>query len=629
MTALSQNVVADLRRRVAELEQRLQSGLAERDEAVAQQAATAEVLQVINASPGDLAPVFDAIVEKAARLCDAEGGALWLVDGDMARATGRRGGKMAEPFSEYVGEESVPVKYLLGRAQDRPFVHVADLKATKPYRNGVPFFVANVDVGGVRTSLSVPLNEAGSIIGIFTLIRREVRPFTDKQIALVQSFAAQAQIAMKNARLLSELGIAGDRQAASAEILSVIASTPGDAERPLQQIAETTARLFGASSVTLNIASGGEWARMIRVGPSSQRVGSEVSAADLRIGGRNLPGTVFRENRQIHIPDLDDLDPAFADWPTLPHARAAGARATAGTPLRHEGKAVGALVVLRDQPVPFTDEELALLQSFADQAVIAIENARLFNETREALEQQKASADILRAISSSVADTQPAFDKILESCKHLFGSDETAVLLVDDRGLVTLGAYVGKQHDAVAATFPAPVEKSPAGHAIRERRVVHYTDAANDAQLTRAVRHVAQVAGYEAMAYAPMMWNERGIGAIGVSRLKGAFSDKELALLQTFADQAVIAIQNARLFNETREALERQTATADILKVIASSPSDVQPVFEAIAASANRLIGGHSTAVSRFVDGVAHLAAFTTHCTCRPSRQPVQRQMRP
>jgi GAF domain-containing protein len=426
-----------------------------------------------------------------------------------------------------------------------------------------------------------------------------------------EAIAQQAASAVENARLLAELRTARDRQAGSAEILRAIAGASGDAEQSLQQIAETTARLFGASSVTLNIASGNAWARMIRVGPSSQRVGSEVSAADLRIGGRNLPGTVFRENRQIHIPDLDDLDPAFADWPTLPHARAAGARALAGTPLRREGKAVGALVVHRDQPVPFTDEELALLQSFADQAVIAIENARLFNETREALEQQKASADILRAISSSVADTQPAFDKILESCKHLFGSDETAVLLVDDRGLVTLGAYVGKQHDAVAATFPAPVEKSPAGHAIRERRVVHYTDAANDAQLTRAVRHVAQVAGYEAMAYAPMMWNERGIGAIGVSRLKGAFSDKELALLQTFADQAVIAIQNARLFNETREALERQTATADILKVIASSPSDVQPVFEAIAASANRLIGGHSTAVSRFVDGVAHLAAFT------------------
>src|SRR5258708_21526738 len=134
MTALPKDVVADLSRRVAELEQRLQSGLAERDEAIAQQAATAEVLQVINASPGDLAPVFDAIVEKATRLCDAAGGALWLVDGDMARATGGRGGKMPEAFYKYVEHETLPVKYLLALAQDRPFVHLIGLKATKPNR---------------------------------------------------------------------------------------------------------------------------------------------------------------------------------------------------------------------------------------------------------------------------------------------------------------------------------------------------------------------------------------------------------------------------------------------------------------------------------------------------------------
>src|SRR5260370_4034091 len=205
-----------------------------------------------------------------------------------------------------------------------------------------------------------------------------------------------ANLRLENARLLTELRAARDRQAGSAEILRAIAGTSGEAERSLQQIAETTARLFGAWSVTLNIASGDEWARMIRVGASSQRVGSEVSAAQLRIGGRNLPGTVFRENRQIHIPDLDNLDPTVADWPTLPHARAAGARAMAGTPLRREGKAIGALIVHRDRPEPFTDQELALLQSFADQAVIAIENARLFNETREALERQTPPPAILK-----------------------------------------------------------------------------------------------------------------------------------------------------------------------------------------------------------------------------------------
>ena len=139
---------------------------------------------------------------------------------------------------------------------------------------------------------------------------------------------------------------------------------------------------------------------MIRVGASSHRVGSEVSAAELRIGGRNLPGTVLRENRQIDIPDVDNPDPAIADWPTLPAARAAGARVIAGTPLRHEGKAIGALIVHRDRPLPFTAEELALLQSFADQAVIAIKNARLFKQTEQALHKVEERTGELAEITS-------------------------------------------------------------------------------------------------------------------------------------------------------------------------------------------------------------------------------------
>jgi GAF domain-containing protein len=614
MTALTQDVVADLRRRIAELEQKLQSSLGERDEAIAQQAASAEVLQVINASPGDLAPVFDAIVEKATQLCDAAGGALWLIDGDMARATGGRGGKMPEAFYEYVEHESVPVKYLLGRDQDRPFVHVVDLKATKPYQDGIPFFVANVDLGGVRTSLSVPLNEAGSIVGIFTLIRREVRPFTDKQIALVQSFAAQAQIAMKNARLLSDLRTARDRQAASAEILRAIASTPGDAERPLQQIAETTARLFGASSVTLNIARGDEWARTIRVGPSSQRVGSEVPAADLRIGARNLPGTVFRENRQIHIPDLDHVDPAIADWPALPHARAAGARAMAGTPLRREGKAVGALVVHRHRPAPFTDEELALLQSFADQAVIAIENARLFNETKEALERQTATADILKVIASSPSDVQPVFDAIAASANRLIGGYSTSVLsIVDDTlHLSALTPTSPAADAALKASFPRLLSTQPWAEPTRKGEIVHVPDIETESAVPAHLREVWRMRGFRSFILVPLRRDRASIGMISVTRKEpGAFAAHHVQLLQTFADQAVIAIENTRLFNETREALERQTATADILKVIASSPSDVQPVFEAIAERSNRLVEGLSTGVYRLVDDTLHLMAFT------------------
>ncbi len=286
-------------------------------------------------------------------------------------------------------------------------------------------------------------------------------------------------------------------------------------------------------------------------------------------------------------------------------------------PLLHEGRSSAPSAWRADRRGRSRHATVALLQTFADQAVIAIENVRLFNETQEALQQQKAAAEVLAVISSSVSDTKPVFDKILESCKHLFGSDETAVLLVDEAEVVTLGAYVGKQHDVVAATFPAPLAKSPAGHAIAERRVVHYSDAMHDPRLTRAVRRVAELAGYQCMAYAPMLWNGRGIGAIGLSRISGAFSDKELAMLQTFADQAVIAIQNARLFNETQEALARETASAEILRVISESPTDVQPVFRAIVSAAVRLAGASMAGVAR-VEG----AAFRTMALARPG-QPV------
>ena len=279
-------------------------------------------------------------------------------------------------------------------------------------------------------------------------------------------------------------------------------------------------------------------------------------------------------------------------------------------PLLRGGAALGTIAVFRRKPGAFSEKDVALLNTFADQAVIAIENVRLFNDTKEALEQQQASSEILSVISSSVADTKPVFEKILESGRHLFGSDEMDVLLVDEQGQLQIEAYVGDAHDAVAATFPAPVERTPAGRAIRERRVMHWPDLANGAEVPGVLRKMSKVAGYQSMAFAPMLWDERGIGAIGVARRKGPFTTKELAMLQTFADQAVIAIQNARLFNETKEALEQQQAAAAVLGVIGRSVSDVQPVFEVIRECMERLFPGAELAISSAgPDGQLHWRA--------------------
>jgi GAF domain-containing protein len=419
----------------------------------------------------------------------------------------------------------------------------------------------------------------------------------------------------ETATLKSQLRIAQDRQTASAEILRTIGSVAGDAERSLYQIAETTKRLFEASSVSIFVAEGDRWGQVIHDGASSKRISAEVPVDQLRIGGHSLPGAAFGENRQIHLPDIDHVDPAIADWPGLRPARAAGARTISGTPLRRAGHAIGVLIVHRNRLAPFTAGELALLQTFADQAAIAIHNARLFNETQEALERQTATADILKVIASSPDDVQPVFDAIAESSNRLIGGYSTTVIRFDG-DIAELAAFtpVGQEADAgLRALFPRPIAASdPQLEQVRRGRIEEIADTESEGA-GEFIRNLARVRGWRSRLMVPLMNVGDAVGVISITRKEpGAFAKQDVELLRTFADQAVIALENARLFNETREALERQTATADILKVIASSPNDVQPVFDAIAESARRVIGGHSSLVTRVIGDQLHLAAFTT-----------------
>jgi signal transduction histidine kinase len=433
-------------------------------------------------------------------------------------------------------------------------------------------------------------------------------PPQDKAAELERQLRSQAA---ENARLQAELAIARDRQNASMEILRTIANSSGDAESSLQQIAEATMHLFGAPSATIHIAEGDGWSRVIRVGDSSMRVGAGVPLAQLKIGGRNMPGTIVAENRQVHVPDLDNVDPAIADWPGMPHARAAGTRSMSGSPLRLEGKAIGALIVYRDRLAPFTDDEMALQQSFADQAAIAIENARLFNETRESLERQTATADILKVLASSPSDVQPVFDAVAANANRLIGGFSTAVLRYVD-GAAHLVAFTPGDpagDRVLQASFPVPFAQFPA------YQLTAHGESAQlpDTELEPAARDIARARGFRSMLFTPLMSEGEAKGVIiATRRTTGAFAEHHVRLLQTFADQAVIAVKNVSLFNATREALERQTATADILKVIAASPADVTPVFQAISDSAKALVGGHSSTVTRVINGMLHLAAFTT-----------------
>ncbi|HEX7438432.1 MAG TPA: GAF domain-containing protein, partial [Caldimonas sp.] len=409
--------------------------------------------------------------------------------------------------------------------------------------------------------------------------------------------------AIQNARLFNETKEALEQQTATSDVLQVISSSVADTAPVFEKILDSCQRLF--STAQLGIFLVGEGGQL-HTGAFRGSLIEGVKHTFPRPLAETTSGLAIRQRRPIYIPDSSDAAR------TAPATRAVAARAgnfsAVFAPMLWEDSGVGSIGVLRQPPQPFSDKEISLLKTFADQAVIAIQNARLFNETQEALRQQKASAEVLAVISSSVADTQPVFDKILDSCKHLFGGDELDVLLVDAQNQLQVAAYVGNARDAVMATFPAPVAGSAPGRAITERRVAHYVDVLNDPDTPPVLRRLGKVAGYHSVAFAPMLWEDRGIGVVGVARARGAFSDKELVLLQTFADQAVIAIQNARLFNETKEALEQQTATSEVLKAISRSTFDLSAVLEVLIENATRLAGAHQGFVFRFDGEFARMA---------------------
>jgi len=400
------------------------------------------------------------------------------------------------------------------------------------------------------------------------------------------------------ARLKSQIRIAEERQNASAEILRTIGSVAGDAERSLYEIAEITKRLFEASSVSIFVAEGDKWGRTIHDGASSKRISAEVPVDQLRIGGHSLPGATFSENRQIHLPDIDHVDPAIADWPGLRPSRAAGTRTLSGTPLRRAGEAIGVLIVHRDRLAPFAADELALLQTFADQAAIAIENARLFNETKEALERQAATSDILRVISQSPTDVQPVFDAIVLTAVRLTGCDLAFFLRCDGATYSPMARATpeGLQTDARPSQPIDPDANFPS-RAIVEKKTLHLPDWSLLVDLPAYERWVRETFGIVSSLYLPLLRAGECIGLLVLAgKRTNIFGDREIALAESFRDQAVIAIENARLFNETQEALEQQTATAEVLGVINSSPGDLAPVFDAMLERAIRLcdaVSGH------------------------------------
>jgi signal transduction histidine kinase/HAMP domain-containing protein len=596
MTAQLKESYAGLERKVDERTRELQSSLD-------QQTAISEILRVIASSPGDVKPMLNAVAERALKLCDAAQSTIVLVEGDALRCAASFG----STAHMQVGEQ-IPLTRgsVAGRAVvDGAPVQIEDL-ASAP-EDELPVGRELQRRIGHHTALAVPLLRENRAIGSIQLWRMETRLFTEKQIALVKTFADQAAIAIDNVRLFNETKEALEQQTAIAEILRVISSSPTDVLPVLEAIAERAARLCDASSASMYLTEGDELKHLASRGPSPDPV---THVESLTINRDSLAGRAVLERKTIQLADL--LAHAKEYPLSYEIARRFGHRAVAVVPLLREGRAFGTILLRRREVRPFSEREIALLQTFGDQAAIAIENVRLFNETKEALDQQRASGDVLSAISSSIADTQPVFDKILESCERLFAGKIAGISLVADDGLIRLRAYHGPSREALERVFPLGTDgTSGSGLAVSTRSVVHYPDVTSG-EVPEATRRACAAVGYKGVVFAPMLWEGKAIGVIFVGRdYVGPFSDKDIALLKTFADQAVIAIQNARLFNETKEALDQQRASGDVLAAISNSIADAKPVFDKILESCKRLFAGKQVGINLVDDeGFIRIAAY-------------------
>jgi GAF domain-containing protein len=582
-------VIADLRRQLA-------AAQAERDESLAQQAATAEVLAVINALPGDLAAVFDAVLEKAMRLCEADGGYfLRYEDGYHAFAAGRG---LQPDFEAYLSGPDQPSAGSPAAlvAQGAPYVHTADIKDSDLYRSGAPRRRAIVDLGGARTALTVPMRRDDVLLGTLNLGRSEVRPFTEKQIALLQNFAAQAVIAMENARLITETREALEQQTATAEVLGVINSSPGDLAPVFDAMLEKAIRLCDAGFGSLWTYDG-EFFHAVAVRNVPAALAKFVR--EPHAAGPNTPlGRVVRTRRLVSVTDLaaDEMHRSGDQWTAAP-VELGGARSYLAIPLLKDDALVGAFAVSREEVRPFTDKQIALLENFAAQAVIAMENARLITETREALEQQTATAEVLGVINSSPGDLAPVFDAMLEKAMGLCGASFGELHTYDGQRWHTAAMH-GAPAAFAAVRGKTSLSSRPgtvSGRMIETKQYLHIPDLkAEEAYLSGEPTRRASVdlGGIRTLLAVPLLREDKLVGMIAIYRHEvRPFSDKQIALLQNFAAQAVIAMENARLITETREALEQQTATAEVLAVINSSPDDLAPVFEAILDKAMVLSG--------------------------------------